>query len=258
MSISSEHLYQRLKSPEPFYFAWSMLPSLEAAEMMAWSAFEGVLVDLQHGLTDLASSQSMIGVITMAGKPSMVRIPVGDFSSASRALDFGAQAIVAPMVNNVEDAKAFVNAVKYPPIGERSYGPFRASQLYEIADTNDYVARGNKSCLALVMIETAQALKNLENILTVDGIDGVFVGPADMSLSLLGGEKVDMDHEIAQTAFAHVAKHTLARKKIAGIYAPNASYAKHFAQLGYRMIAVGADMSFLADGMADTLKDLGK
>lgn len=258
MPISFDHLANRLSQDDPFHFAWSMWPCVEAAEMMARSRFEGVLVDLQHGLAGLTDAQRMIGVIAMSGKPAMVRIPVGDFASASRALDFGAQAIIAPMINSVDDAKAFVAAVKYPPVGERSYGPFRACQLYEVEDANSYVAGGNKACLALAMIETRQALDNLDAILETEGIDGIFVGPADMSLSLLDGEKVDMGHDVAIDAFSYVARRARSEGKIAGIYAPDADHAKKFAALGYRMIAVGADMTFLTDGMVASLDALAR
>ncbi len=256
MTLSKDALVARLATNETLFSAWGMWPSALVVEAMARSGFEAVLVDMQHGLVGFSDCQEMVSSIVMAGKPALVRIPVDDFAMASRALDLGAQVIVAPMINDEADAKAFVNAVKYPSIGERSFAPFRACQLFGETDVNAYVKAANRNCLALAMIETKEALDNLDAILAVEGIDGVFVGPADMSLTMLAGDRVDMDDEQANQSYRLVARKAAEKGKVAGIYSPDSTYAKRFEGYGYRLIAVGSDASFMAKGMADSLVEL--
>ncbi|TLP48600.1 MULTISPECIES: HpcH/HpaI aldolase family protein [Cohaesibacter] len=241
---------------EPLYFGWCVLASRQAAEILAQGGFPAVLVDMQHGAIGFSDAQEMTGAIAHCGTAPIVRIPVGDFATASRALDFGAQAIVAPMINTKEQAEALVKAVKYTPLGERSYGPFQACRTYGFSNLFDYVVDGNDSCFALAMIETREALDNLEDILATDGIDGVFVGPADLSLTLLEGKAVDFDHEVTVTALKRVIAAAKAHGKLCGIYATNAHYAKLFASYGFQLIAVGSEAGFLAQGIEQTMADL--
>ena len=241
---------------EPLYFGWCVLSSRQAAEILAASDFPAVLVDMQHGAIGFTDAQDMTGAIAHAGAAPMVRIPVGDFALASRALDFGAQAIVAPMINRPDQARDLVKAVKYTPLGERSFGPIQACRTYGITNLADYVKDGNESCLALAMIETREAMGNLEDILSTDGIDGIFVGPADLSLTLLDGKAVDFDHEVTVSALKEIAQAAKNHGKIAGIYATDAHYAKLFASHGYQLIAVGSEALFLAQGIKQSLLEL--
>ena len=254
--VSVSALVQVLTQKEIVFSGWSMWPSSIVVESLARSFFDTVLIDMQHGLIGYSDAMAMTAAITHAGKPAMVRIPVGDFATASRALDSGAQGIVAPMINTATDAQAFVDAVKYPPLGQRSYGPFRACQLFDIAEANDYVAQGNRSCLAFAMIETEEAIENLDNILAVEGLDGVFVGPADMSLTLLGKGRVDMHDAHVNDIYAQVADKARAAGLYAGIYSPDADFAKRFASYGYQLIAVGSDVGFMKKGLEVCEQDL--
>ena len=244
------------QSEGPIYFGWCMLPSRETAQIVAQSGFDAVLVDMQHGAIDFADACNMTAAIAQEGKAPLVRIPVGDFATASRALDFGAQMIIAPMINTADEAKDLVKAVKYTPLGERSFGPFQACRLYNIPAMFDYVAEGNTNCLVLAMIETQQALDNLEDILGTGGIDGVFVGPADLSLALLEGKAVNFDHELAVSAFQKVLSAAAKHGKMTGIYATDTHYAKLFAQYGFQMIAVASEAGFLVQGVNHALAEL--
>ena len=142
---------------------------------------------MQHGWHSADSIAAGIRAIVIANKPAVVRVPVGDFAFASRALDMGAEAIIAPMINTVADAQAFVDATKYPPLGKRSWGPGRAMTLSGIGSGADYLAWTRDNVLAFAMIETVEAITNLDAILSVPGIDGVFVGPSDPVADALGG-----------------------------------------------------------------------
>ena len=172
-------LEEKIELGQPAYINWNIWGSIQTAEAMARGPFSAVLVDMQHGAATFGDVQAMMAVIIQCQSVPLVRIPVGDFATASRAVDAGAQAIVAPMINTPEEAKALVDAVKYPPIGARSFGPLRTNTLYETTDVNRYVREANQFCLTFAMIETKEALGNLDAILAVEGIDGVFVGPAD-------------------------------------------------------------------------------
>lgn len=254
--IAMTALKQGLEANERLYSGWCNMGDAQITEVIARAPFGAVTIDMQHGGIGFEQARAMTTSVTMAGKPAIVRIPVGEFSMASRALDFGAQAIIAPMINCRQDAEQFVAAVKYPPIGERSYAPMRACDLFGIEAPNDYVRAGNDACLAFAMIETMHALDNLDEILAVPGLDGLFMGPADMSLTLLKGEKVDMDNEAANEIYKKVARVTLDAGKMPAIYAPTSDYANRFSEYGYRLIAIGSDAGYLRMGMAQVLESL--
>lgn len=262
LSPTGRHLLMRravdkaVSRGEPLYFGWCVLASHQSAEILAQGGFDAVLVDMQHGAIGFSDAQAMTAAIAHCGTAPILRIPVGDFATASRALDFGAQAIIAPMINTKEQAEALVKAVKYTPLGERSYGPFQACRTYGIGNLFDYVVEGNDSCFALAMIETREALDNLEAILATDGIDGVFVGPADLSLTLLDGKGVDFDHEVTVAALKRVIETAKAHGKLTGIYATNPHYAKLFASYGFQLIAVGSEAGFLAQGIQAAMAEL--
>ena len=154
---------------------------------------------MQHGLHDIGSVMRGIGAIALAGKPALVRIPVGDNATASRVLDMGAEAVIAPMINTVAEARALVAAMKYPPIGERSWGPNRVLAMRG-TEPQVYLESGNRASLAFGMIETRRALAALDDILGVDGLDGVFVGPSDLSVTLSDGARIAPFDPIARCA----------------------------------------------------------
>nr|WP_320141623.1 aldolase/citrate lyase family protein [uncultured Cohaesibacter sp.] len=243
------------QSGTPVYSGWSLFPDPLVARAVASGPFEALLIDCQHGHMDFSQSQAMTIAIAQAGKAPLLRIPVADFAFVSRALDFGVQGIVAPMINSADEARALVDAAKYPPVGKRSFAPFGACALYGMA-TPDYVQAANQDCIAFAMIETQEALDNLDAILAVEGLDGVFVGPADLSLTLLKGARVDMDCDLANAAYEMVAHQAAAAGKLSGIYAFNTDYAKRYAGFGYNLVAVGSDTGYLAAGMLQMVEAL--
>ena len=136
---------------------------------------------------DLAGLATGIAAVRQGGSAPIVRVPLGDFAMVSRVLDFGAEGIIAPMINTAADARAFAAAAKFPPIGERSWGPHRATMLAGIADQKDYLANANDNIVTLAMIETRTALANIDAIAATPGIDGLFLGPSDLSIALSEG-----------------------------------------------------------------------
>src|SRR3984885_8403281 len=191
MAISAFTLAKRLRDGETVYSGWCGLPYPIVAETIGRDGFPAVTLDSQHGLWGLNAILTAIQGLRQAGSAPIVRVPVGDFATVSRVLDFGAEGIIAPMINTPADARALAASAKYPPIGERSWGPHRATTLAGLADQTVYLREANDHVVTLAMIETRTALENLEAILGTAGIDGLFLGPSDLSIALSGGKSLD-------------------------------------------------------------------
>ena len=184
-------LAERLRAGEVLYTAWSGIPEPLVAEFLGRTGFDAVTLDMQHGCHTTESVLRGVAAVRIAGKPAIVRVPIGRFDMASRALDFGAAAVIAPMVNSVSDARAFAASMKFPPHGERSWGPTRVLGLLGAPDPQNYLRTANANTQAIAMIETRAAQAALDAILAVDGIDGIFVGPSDFSIALSDGARVE-------------------------------------------------------------------
>src|ERR1700730_5778094 len=170
MSTSTSFsLARQLRAGDTVFSGWCGLASPLVAEVIGREGFPAVTIDMQHGLWDITQGVGAIAAIRQGGAAPVVRVPLGDFATASRALDFGAEAIISPMINTPADARAFVAATKYPPLGERSWGPHRATMRAEIADQKLYLREGNELTVTLAMIETRTALDNLSAIVETPG-----------------------------------------------------------------------------------------
>ena len=231
--------------------SWTHLPEPLVAETFLRAGFDAITLDAQHGLHDENSLQLGIERAALLGRPSIVRLPVDGRALASRVLDFGASGVIMPMIETADDARALVSVAKYPPLGLRSYGPARAGQLHGYASGSDYVKDTRGGVVALAMIETARAVAELDAILAVEGLDGVFVGPSDLSIALSGNGTLNVRGEQAQEAIADIAKRTLAAGKIPGIYALSPEDTQQYRGLGYRYVCVGSDHGVLAAGAAE-------
>ncbi|HWG04084.1 MAG TPA: aldolase/citrate lyase family protein [Beijerinckiaceae bacterium] len=179
-------LARRLRAGETVFTAWCAAASPIAIETIARAGYEAAILDSQHGLWDMASLIAGIGAVHHAGSAPGVRVPLNDFALVSRALDCGAEAIIAPMINTAAEARAFAAAAKYPPLGERSWGPLRAMPLQGRTVSADYLREANDGTLTLAMIETRIALENVAAIAATPGIDALFVGPYDLSTAERG------------------------------------------------------------------------
>lgn len=241
-------LAERLRAGETLFMSWVADPGGLVAETTARAGFDLVNLDMQHGLHDPVSIMRSIGGVVGTGKPAVVRIPVGDFAMASRALDMGASAVIAPMIDTPADARAFADAMKFPPLGRRSWGPTRAMALQGRASAADYLAGANRETLALAMIETREALDNLDAILSVDGIDGVFVGPSDLSVTLSGGTLIDGSDPIVEAPIRRIRDAAEAHGKIPAIFCASGEKAREMANLRYRLIAIAVDQVYIVAG----------
>ncbi|WP_420414599.1 HpcH/HpaI aldolase family protein [Roseibium sp.] len=235
-------LADKLRSGKPVITGWSMLAAPVIAELMARSGYEAVTLDLQHGMHDFQSACDGFSALALGGAHRIARIPVGDNALASRLADVGAECLIAPMINSRKDAEAFVGAVKYPPVGERSWAPYRAIALNK-QTTDEYLTTANTRTLAFAMIETREAVENLAEILSVPGLDGVFVGPSDLSLALSNGAKLDPNGDETARVCGGIAAKTRAAGKIAGIFCLGAAKVEEAVGQGYRLMSHGTDIT---------------
>lgn len=246
--MSSSSLRARLAAGETLYTAWSAIPDPLVAEFLARSRFDAVTLDMQHGSHTTESVMRGVPAITLAGKPAVVRVPVGRFEMASRALDFGASAVIAPMVNSIADAKAFASFMKFPPLGERSWGPTRVLALQGGTPPQTYLESANRDTMAIAMIETRAAQAALDGILAVEGIDGVFVGPSDFSIALSNGAKIEPSNEAMLKAAGGIARKASDAGKVPCTLCASAEAAKRALDLGFRFIALNSDIGYLTAG----------
>ena len=237
------------------YCGWCVMPHPLSAEAMARQDWDCILIDGQHGLIDFPDVLAMLVAIQGAGKPALVRPPLSDKGFIGKALDAGADAVVCPMINTPEDARWLADATNYPPVGERSWGPRRAIDRFGL-DSGGFHARGDDLTEAWAMIETREALDNLDAILETEGIDGVFVGPNDLCNSLTCGDTVDPGHPEVLAALSRVLKKARDHGKFAGVYANSIELARAFEDLGFRFIATGSDANFLRSASAAALSRL--
>ncbi len=223
---------------------WLAIPSAFATEVMAHQGWDTLTIDLQHGVVDYAQMLGMLQAVSTTATVPVVRVPWLEPGIVMKTLDAGAYAVICPMVNTREDAQRLVSYCRYAPRGTRSFGPVRAS-LY---GGPDYPEHANDTVVVFAMIETAQALDNLDAILSVEGLDAVYVGPSDLSLSLGCKPSFDDVEPPVQQAIEHIVQRARAHGVQAGIHNGRPDVAQARIALGYRFVTLGSDARLLASG----------
>lgn len=241
-------LAEMLKSGRPVVSAWSVVPDAVTVEILSMQGFDAVTLEMQHGGHSEDSVLRSIPAVTRTGKPALVRIPVGRFDMASRALDMGAEAVFAPMVNSGEDARRFAAAMKYPPLGERSWGPTYAAPRSGNTDLKAWLRDSNARAVSFAMIETRAAFEALDEILDTPGIDAVFVGPADFSIAWTGGATVDPLLEDMMDTIEDIARRARKAGKHAGIFVTDPESSGRFVSMGYQLLATGSEIQLFRLG----------
>lgn len=249
-------LAARLRADETVFSGWCGLPYPIVAETLGRDGFPAVTIDGQHGLWDINAILTTIAAIRQGGAAPIVRVPVGEFATVSRVLDFGAEGIIAPMINTPEDARALAAAAKYPPVGERSWGPHRAMTLGGVPDMATYLREANDHIVTLAMIETRTALKNLDAIIDTPGVDGLFLGPSDLSIALSDGKTLDPLSKDVDRELDRILAAAQRTKKIPGAYCHSAERAAALAKRGVKFLAVMSDLAMLRAGAAAALKTI--
>ena len=232
--------------------SWLGIPSSFSAEVMAHAGWDSLVVDMQHGMIDYQTMVTMLQGISTTNTVPLVRVPWNDPAHIQKALDAGAYGIICPMINNKVEAEKFVGSMRYAPLGYRSSGPIRAA-LYGGAD---YHLKANDIVVAFGMIETREAMENLDEILSVKGLDAVYIGPSDLSISYgypPGGDKPD---QWMMDALKKVLDACKRHGVQPGLHCGAAEYAKKAIAMGFTFVTVGGDTRFVTMGAAATVAEM--
>jgi len=219
-----------------------------SAEIMAHCGFDWVCVDMQHGLIDYAQMVHMLQGISSTDTVPLVRVPRNEPGIIGKSLDAGAWGVIVPMVNSREEAQAAVEACRYAPLGIRSYGPLRANYYAGF----DYFSRANREVACIVMVETQVAVENVEDIVSVPGVDAVYVGPADLSVTLGLAPGPDQADQGFTDALERVVDACRRHDVVPGC-AGNAQTAVTRLEQGFRLVEVASDAGLLALGAGKAL-----
>ena len=236
----------------PAVNGWLAVGNSFSAEVMAHQGWDTLTIDMQHGVIDYAAMVTMLQAISTTATVPVVRVPWLEPGIIMKSLDAGAYAIICPMVNSREDAQKLVAYSHYAPRGSRSFGPVRAN-LYGGAD---YPVHANDTVVVFAMIETAQALDNLDVILSVEGLDAVYIGPSDLSLALgCTPQFDDVDPPVAQ-AIDHILARAKAHGVRAGVHNGRTDVARARIAKGFDFVTVSSDARILMAGSQQLLKDM--
>ena len=234
---------QALSNKQAQIGLWVSLANPYSTEICAGAGFDWLLLDSEHAPNDLRSIMAQLQTIAAYPSQAVCRVPIGDSTSIKQFLDLGAQNLLVPMVDTPEQARALVQACRYPPDGFRGMGGARASRWGRYPH---YAKEANAQVCLLVQVETRLALSNLDAIVATEGVDGVFIGPADLSASM--GHIGNSGHPEVQAAIEDAIQRVARAGKAAGILTPDTALARRYLELGATFVAVGLDTLLLVRG----------
>ena len=246
-------LKELFKAGKPIINSWLAVPSSFSAEVMANQGWDSLTIDMQHGLIDYPNAVSMLQAISTTETTPMARVNWNEPGQIMKILDAGCYGVICPMVSNREEAENFVQACQYPPKGYRSFGPIRAS----IYGGVDYVKHADQEILKLAMIETKEALEKLDEILDTPNLDGIYIGPADLSLAV--GEEPGFDRPENTKAYKEILRILDGAKKrnlLAGLHNGTSEYAQKMINKGFNLVTVGSDSRYIAAGAKSDIEKL--
>lgn len=238
----------RLAASQVVVNGWLSIASGYSAEGVGHSGVHAVTVDLQHGMLGFSDALAMMQAISATPATPLVRVPDLNPAKIMQLLDAGAYGVICPMISTPEQTRTLVDACRYPPVGNRSFGPSRGL-LYGGAD---YVARANDTVMAIPMIETAQAVEQIEDILDVEGVDMIYLGPNDMAFALDG--HVGHPRPRSEAALAHVLAEATKRDIPVGIFCASGEEARDRIAQGFRLVTPGNDFAHLTRSMRDAVR----
>lgn len=245
----NRRLRDRWQNGEVAVDCWLTGTSPGNAELIGRMGFDSVVIDMQHtmaGFTDVGMS---ILALTGTGTTVLVRVPGNDPTMVQRILDAGADGVMCPMVNTREEAEKFVSAVRYPPLGTRSVGAYRADDMLE------YFRQANKQLVAAVQIETVEAMSNLDEIAATPGLDMLFVGPGDLAVSYGGDPVIDYGDPETEKRHRRIAEAAHAAGKYAGMLTFSEDDTRRAISWGFDMVSVGMETALLASGAHRVLNE---
>ena len=224
---------------------WLQIPNSFSAEVMAHQGWDSLTVDMQHGLIDYSNALPMMQTISTTNVTPLARVNWNEPGQIMKILDAGCYGVICPMVSNKEEAERFVQACMYPPKGYRSFGPIRGL----IYGGSDYAEHANDEILKLAMIETEESLKKLDDIMSTPGVDGIYIGPADLSLAI--GEKPGFDKPENSKAYSEILRileHAKKNNIFAGIHNGTPEYATKMIEKGFNFVTIASDLRALSAG----------
>jgi 4-hydroxy-2-oxoheptanedioate aldolase len=239
--------------------AWLVIPSGFSAEVIAQCGFDSVTVDIQHGVQDYQSMVQCFQAMQAHPVTPMVRVPWNEPGIIGKVLDGGAYGVICPMINTKEEAESFVSYCKYPPRGTRSNGPIRAGMYGEYGEGGMYQNTANAETLCIPMMETRTAVQNMESILDVEGIAGVYVGPSDLGFSYGLVPKLDREEPEILKIYEKLVKECGKRGIYPGIHCSGAAGATRAINMGFKLVTVTSESALMATyarmQVAQTRKD---
>lgn len=230
---------------KPVLNGWCSIGSGFVAEIMAAQGYDALTVDLQHGALDASDLLAMFQAMRASDVVAMARVPWLEPGAIMKALDLGAYGVICPMIGTAAQAAEFVSYLRYPPLGQRSFGPTRAT----FAAGANYASEANAEILGFAMIETAEGMANLAAIAATPGLDAIYVGPSDLSLGLSNGRLPpgqDREEPEMIAAIQRIAVVCKAAGIRVGLHCATADYAARAVSWGYDLTTVGGDVRFLA------------
>lgn len=231
---------------------WCAMPSAFSAELMGRCGFDWICVDTQHGLIGYDQLVTMLQALSITRTPAFVRVPWNQPDHIMKSLDAGAQGIVVPMVSTVDDAKAAVASAKYPPDGTRSWGPIRAT-----FDMPDYTpASANRRTLVVAMIETPDGVENLPGILSVPGIDGVYIGPSDLALGHGMTPTLNVGEPEHERLIDVILKECKRRGVSAGIHCDSVETVCRWRDAGFDMLTLASDAALMRQAATSAIRKI--
>jgi 4-hydroxy-2-oxoheptanedioate aldolase len=239
--MRSNNVRDRWSKGEPVVSAWLSIGNSYSAEIVSWSGVDCVTVDLQHGMIDVQTMIGMLQAISTTPAVPFVRVPSCEPSLLMKALDAGAYGLICPMIESATQAHLFVEATRYPPAGTRSFGPARGL-LYGGAD---YFQNADRTMVRLAMVETVLGVDALEEICSVDGLDGIFVGPSDLSLSFGKGASLDPRDAVVSAAIERCRVVARRRGLHAGIFCSSGDAAARRLAEGFDFVVPNSDANLL-------------
>ena len=244
--MQQNKLRQMFNDGVPILNGWLSIASPFSAEIMSAQGFDSLTIDVQHGALDYTDLLPMFQAMKASPSVLMARVPWLDPAPIMKSLDAGAMGIICPMINNRAEAEEFASYMRYPPRGQRSYGPTRALFAYA-----DYRLSVNYEVLAIAMVETAEGYQNLEEIASTPGIDGIYVGPSDLTLGIEQGrlpEGLDREEPEMIERIQRIAGICKQNNILACLHCMTPEYATRAVGWGYNLTTVGGDVRFMATG----------
>jgi len=232
---------------------WLTLGNRVTAEAMAQCGWDALTIDVQHGTLEYGDVLGMIQAIDVSGIPTLVRAPWNEPGIIMKLLDAGAAGVICPGIETAEDCRRFVGACKYPPKGYRSHAGTRALGY---GGGGQSPASINRRVLAIAMIESLEALENLDAILATPGLSGIFIGPNDLCLSMTGSGGIDHEDGPVRDAIWRIIAACKARRMPVGLYCGGAIYAARMAAQGVDFIALASDLGLMTSGARRLLSEL--